>query len=299
MDGGIKMLRKKTASAILAIALTVTLMQTAVPPALAADDVFVSVIIDGRNMTFDVPPRIINSRTMVPLRVIFETLGASIVWDNETKTVTAAKDDTVIVLTVGDASPTVNGQAVTIDQPMTVLDGRTFVPLRFVAEALGVKVDYVSSVVYITTPPLYIDGTEIATVQRRIEMTIETSIYENDMNILINRLYQFLDDYTAEEIDEPEYFMDKIPNLDILFSYLMVTEYSFLNSAGLDGSVIRQFRTYQRIALIEEGQAIATGTDHGPYIVHDITNDKWYKMPDNYPDLISAVLNIGEWKMIF
>ena len=102
----------------------------------------ITVLLDGRRLEFDVPPRIVNSRTMVPLRAIFEELGASIVWDNITKTVTAIKDDTVIVLTVGDASPTINGQGVPVDQPMIAVSGRTLVPLRFVAEAFDVKVDW-------------------------------------------------------------------------------------------------------------------------------------------------------------
>ena len=113
----------------------------------------ISVLLDGRVLLFDVPPRIVNNRTMVPLRVIFEELGASIVWNNDTRTVTATKDDTVISLTIGDASPTINGQPVTIDQPMFAVNGRTFVPLRFIAEAFGVKVDYINGAVHITTPP--------------------------------------------------------------------------------------------------------------------------------------------------
>ena len=102
----------------------------------------ISVYLDGRLLSFDVPPYLINGRTLVPLRVIFDELGASIVWDNLTKTVTATKGDTVVVLTVGDSSPTVNGQVVPIDQPMIAVSGRTLVPLRFVAEAFGVKVDW-------------------------------------------------------------------------------------------------------------------------------------------------------------
>jgi len=102
----------------------------------------ISVLLDGAPLAFDVPPQMINGRTMVPLRAIFEALGAEIKWVAGTQTVTATKDDTVIVLTIGSTSPTVNGKVVTIDQPGVVVDGRTLVPLRFVVEALGVKVDW-------------------------------------------------------------------------------------------------------------------------------------------------------------
>jgi len=102
----------------------------------------ISVVLDGQQLVFDVPPQAMNGRTLVPLRTIFEALGATIEWDNATKTVTAEKGDTVIVLTIGSTSPTVNGKIVPIDQPGIIVDGRTLVPLRFVGEALGVKVDW-------------------------------------------------------------------------------------------------------------------------------------------------------------
>ena len=102
----------------------------------------ISVILDGRPLTFDVPPMIVNGRTMAPLRAIFEALGATIDWNQKTQAVTAKKGDTVIELRVGDASPIVNGKVVPIDQPSIVVNGRVLVPLRFVAEAFGVKVDW-------------------------------------------------------------------------------------------------------------------------------------------------------------
>jgi len=109
------------------------------PPAASR---IVRVILDGELMAFDVPPQIINNRTMVPLRAIFEALGAEVDWDSGTRTVTGTKGDTVIVLVIGSTAPTVNGQVVTIDQPGVIVGGRTLVPLRFVAESLGVTVDW-------------------------------------------------------------------------------------------------------------------------------------------------------------
>jgi hypothetical protein len=97
----------------------------------------VRVSLDGRRLAFDVPAQMINNRTMVPLRGIFEAMGATVRWDNATQTVTATKGDTVVVMRIGDTSPTVNGRVVPIDQPGVVVDGRTLAPLRFVAEAFG------------------------------------------------------------------------------------------------------------------------------------------------------------------
>jgi len=97
----------------------------------------ITVIVDSKVLDFDVPPQNVSGRILVPLRVIFEEMGASIVWDSDNQTVTATKDDTTVALTIGDISPTVNGGIIPLDQPGIVVDGRTLAPLRFVAEAFG------------------------------------------------------------------------------------------------------------------------------------------------------------------
>ena len=111
----------------------------------------IAVLLDGRELTFDVPPQIIGGRTLVPLRAIFEAMGATIDWDASTQTVTATDGETEVILTIGSTAPTVNGRVVTIDQPGIIVSDRTLVPLRFVAESFGVTVDWdaASRTVYI------------------------------------------------------------------------------------------------------------------------------------------------------
>lgn len=100
----------------------------------------VRVFLDGFLLSFDVPPQIDNGRTMVPLRKIFESMGASVVWDESTRTVTAARDGIVIVLPIGSVNPTVNGTPWQLDVPARIVEGRTLAPLRFVGEAYGGQV---------------------------------------------------------------------------------------------------------------------------------------------------------------
>lgn len=97
------------------------------------------VILDGRELSFDVPPAVENGRTLVPLRSIFEALGASVQWDATTQTVTATKGDVAIHLVIGGQAKR-NGVPVALDVPAKVIDGRTMVPLRFVSEAMGADV---------------------------------------------------------------------------------------------------------------------------------------------------------------
>ncbi len=119
---------------LIIVALTALLSLIAASASAASE---IKVILDGKALSFDVPPRIINDRTLVPLRAIFEGMGATIDYEPVTQTVTSKKGDTVVVLTIGSTSPTINGKAVTIDQPGIIVDGRTLAPLRFVAEAFG------------------------------------------------------------------------------------------------------------------------------------------------------------------
>jgi hypothetical protein len=102
----------------------------------------ISVYIDNEPVTFDVPPQIINDRTMVPLRAIFEVLGASVDWNQETKTVTSTKGDTTVKLTIDSNIMYVNGNAVTLDTPACVIDDRTLVPVRAISESYNAKVDW-------------------------------------------------------------------------------------------------------------------------------------------------------------
>ena len=97
----------------------------------------VKVYYNGERIDFDVPPSLINNRTMVPMRAIFEKMGATVEWDSATKTVTATRGNTSIKLTINDTTAYVNGQAVTLDSPAILVNGRTLVPVRFIGEAFG------------------------------------------------------------------------------------------------------------------------------------------------------------------
>ncbi len=111
----------------------------------------VSVFIDGAKQFFPQSAVIIDGSTMVPLRAIFEKLGAEIKWHNETRTVTATKGDTEIMLTINSDQAYINGNQVQLTAKAQSVNGNTMVPLRFVSEALGgtVKWDGTTMTAYI------------------------------------------------------------------------------------------------------------------------------------------------------
>lgn len=112
----------------------------------------IKVSIDGEYLQFDVAPQIINDRTMVPLRAIFEELGAEVDWDGDTQTVTAMKNDICVIATIGSRRMYVDDEVKTIDVAPQLVGGRTLVPVRFVAEAFDCEVEWDAKrrTVYIT-----------------------------------------------------------------------------------------------------------------------------------------------------
>jgi len=114
----------------------------------------VRVILDDEALVFDEKPLIIDGRTMVPLRAIFEALAMDVSWDNRLQEVTAVKDNLEIILLVGSKTPTVNGEVVEIDVVSYIENGRTMVPLRFIAESTGATVEWdgKTNTVTITSP---------------------------------------------------------------------------------------------------------------------------------------------------
>lgn len=86
-----------------------------------------------------------NGRILVPMRIIFERLGADVSWDAATKTITALKDNTTINMQIGSNLMYVGGNTVTLDTSPKIADGQTLVPIRAAAEALNAEVNWDST----------------------------------------------------------------------------------------------------------------------------------------------------------
>lgn len=145
------MKNKKILAFVTSMALIVGITFTQGCSYLAKEDVTVK--IDGEKVDFDVQPQIIDGRVMVPLRKIFETLGASVKWNDESQTVSARKSSKTVSMTVNSAELTVdrgdtdeNGNAVTdtstLDVPAQVISDRVLVPVRAVSEAFGLEANW-------------------------------------------------------------------------------------------------------------------------------------------------------------
>lgn len=100
----------------------------------------IKVVLNGEEIKFDQPPMMINNRVMVPVRKIFEAMGAIVNWNENTQTVTSTKNSTIITMQVGDYIINKNGVESYFNVATQIVNDRTLVPVRAVAESLGAEV---------------------------------------------------------------------------------------------------------------------------------------------------------------
>lgn len=108
----------------------------------------ISVYVDGQKIDFDVQPMVINNRTMVPMRKIFEALGAKVSWDQKNQTAIGETSDITIKFTIGQnyLSRTYNSnqESIKLDSPAVISSDRTLVPLRAIAESFSCDVNWIA-----------------------------------------------------------------------------------------------------------------------------------------------------------
>jgi hypothetical protein len=108
----------------------------------ASEQAKLALFINGVDQTAEASPTLVDNTTLVPLRMIFESLGANVEWEQSTQTVTATKDNTTISLSIGSKSAKKNNDEIQLGVSPQLINGKTMVPLRFVSEALGAEVGW-------------------------------------------------------------------------------------------------------------------------------------------------------------
>lgn len=102
----------------------------------------IHVTINGKEVTFDQPPVLKDGRTLVPVRAIFEQMGAKVEWNNAEQKATIKKDGITVTLSIGNKNMNVNNTVKVLDVPAQLIGGRTLVPARAIAESIGAKVEW-------------------------------------------------------------------------------------------------------------------------------------------------------------
>lgn len=110
--------------------------------AAAAEPANVNVLVEGNPLAMTVPPAIVENRTLVGVRFVGEAVGGTVEWDQARQQAKVTRQSDTIVLTLGKKEAVVNGKTVLMDVPAQLVNDRTMVPLRFIAEALGGTVEW-------------------------------------------------------------------------------------------------------------------------------------------------------------
>ncbi len=116
------------------------LLGASMAPVTAQQPVDVAVVINGQTLDSENPPRMVDGRILIPLRAVFNALGATVKYEN--KIIEGRRGDKSVILSPGQPTAKINGKDVELDVPPMLIDKVTYVPLRFVASALGDDVKY-------------------------------------------------------------------------------------------------------------------------------------------------------------
>lgn len=130
-----------------------------------------NIIVKGKHLGFDTPPVIKSGRTLVPVRALVQAFGAVVEWNPVDQTVTITKGDQKIVLTLGETEVVVDDNTIQLDVPAQTMNGRTVVPLRFIAEQMGFEVDYEDG-------DITIEEGEVDQTVQMTETTVESDVPE-------------------------------------------------------------------------------------------------------------------------
>ncbi|MFD2379731.1 copper amine oxidase N-terminal domain-containing protein [Paenibacillus xanthanilyticus] len=231
-----------------------------VSPVTSAADMQIQ--IDGVTLVSEVKPEIKNSRMMVPLRVISENLWATVNWSGSD--VILKKRDLEVVITLNSNKAAVNGKPVLLDAKPYLKDNRTFVPLRFIAQAFDCNVMYTNAIATIKTKPFYIDGVKITAVHEEFQMTMGSIMAEIKGNAYIEEMYNILKQNKGAEVEAPG---NLSPNYRFAEGYDRTIQVYFVSEKG---DYVERFSFYSSILSIGESE------DKRRILMYADTENKWY-----------------------
>lgn len=200
----------------------------------------ISVRIDGTALDYDVPPIAIDGRTLVPVRVTAESLGADVSWDTPSQTAIITFDDRVVKMALDDPHYYIDDVKYPMDSAVTIIDNRMLIPVRYLAESLGAIVmwDNNDFIVEIITERHYVTiGDNKISIGDPVSSL--TTIFGNP-----DRIDTGIDrfDWYVYNSDYSKYFMAGILDDTIISIYTAFTDFTF------DGGIAYGDRTGEVVA---------------------------------------------------
>lgn len=221
---------------------TALILSITASPTYAAD---MQIKVEGVTISSDVKPEIKKNRTMVPLRVISENLGARINWSDSEIVLT--KSNVKVILQLNSNTAVKNGKTMPLDVKPYLKNNRTMVPLRFIAEMFDCNVSYSNFAVNIDTKPLVIDGVKVKTLQQEYRMTMGGVVNQINGNTYNEAIYHIFVENKGKRVEEPSNYswMSHLPN----GYYYKGGQYDFLDQ---EGNSIKRFDLYSLVRSVDE-----------------------------------------------
>ena len=236
---------------------------------------------DDVTLPSDVKPEMKNDRVMVPLRIISENLGATVVWAD--REVTLTKSDMTIKLKPNSNLVIKNDEPVELDATPYISNDRMLVPLRFIAESFDCTVDYRSSTVSIYSKPLVIDNKVVRAMQEEYHMVMGGVITHFYGNAYLHAIYAALEENKGEKTAEPErYFW--ITLHDIPGTYSKAAQYDFLDG---EGNNVKRYDMYTIITWTFPKEELE---GYHEVLLHDVSEDEWYLFTESARQSILQLL---------
>ncbi|MDP9675768.1 hypothetical protein J2W97_001763 [Paenibacillus jamilae] len=240
--------------------------------------------VDGVAIASDVKPEIKNKRTMIPLRVISENLGARVEWSNSKVILT--KSDMKVMLTLNSSTAEKNGKKMLLDVKPYMKNKRIFVPLRFIAETFGCNVNYSNFAVAVNTEPLFIDGVQVKALQHEYHMTLGGVVQQINGNAYNKTIYNTFVKNKGKKVEAPADYSWRGTS-DTLGSYYKNAQYDFLDPKG--NSLVR-FDVYSLFRSFPSEPL----TGYPEILIHDVSKDEWYLFSDTVNRSIEELIYTAE-----
>ncbi|MFB9326359.1 copper amine oxidase N-terminal domain-containing protein [Paenibacillus aurantiacus] len=240
----------------------------------------VQIKIDGVLAVSDVKAESKNNRTMVPLRIVSENLGASVEWNN-TK-VFLKKNSKTVELTTNSASALKDGTEVQLDVQPYLKNNRVMVPLRFIAEAFDCSVKYRNSIITIDSKPLVIDGMVVKALQNEYNATMGGVVQQVNGNAYSETIYNIFMANMGDKVDAPKSYYWK-PSIMSSGEYYQEGQYDFI---GINGQSIERFDIYSLV-----------GAEKFPkepkVLVYNANADAWFLFNETAASSIKKYIEIA------
>lgn len=150
------------------------------------------IILDGQQVKMNTLPIIDNGRTLVPIRGVLEAMGAKVTWDQSSKTVEAYYEGKLVSVSIDRFIAYVDGNEVLVEVPAKLVDGRTMVPIRFMAEAIGFDVSYSEGWIYLDKiENVKANNDELLLIAKEFEKGFNQGLNKTkeDLDIICNIIY--------------------------------------------------------------------------------------------------------------